>query len=1304
MKNSDLGRIGSGLSFSALVFGVLCVCFSIHADIMRVVSRWNVAAALVTGALGGVAAQGAGKCLRGHDGFCMWQPFRGGLSFVLLQYFGWLFYGVSMMMFAVLLYSHDRIVRKSGTISSVGLLASASVLTLITSIAKFQPRAETWLDQLHLIKRDNLVVIACAVSGLVFSVLVELKYEKLEQYHYGLRASILALMAVAGFLVLVIGKHRYRGKKIFHPFQGGFYFVLMQSSGWAGFGVGTSLFATVAFDDDVLPGILFSVTFLVSASLVLLVLSLDCFHEVETTRLLRKLRLTREMVGCVMIGLLATATNVLLDLAWRPQSFLSIFSVACHVLVAPSLHVFASRIHSSYHLWQPFCGGPRFIVLQGIGWTLFAISHVICVLAVINNVRLLVGASSFFVFLSDAVICLSLTFFVPESATETISGAPRSPLRRGSRPGDNLMNGEIVTSLMMIIGGAISLITVDWYPVPSVFSTWQICLCAMVLMLLSYVVAQLSGRKMYRNYPMIRPFHGGPDHVALQTVGWTIWGTLVALFSVLEINLAVGPDHVPQGSITACTLLAVFGYCILAASIPLYREEESEDGSLPQQGGRHRSAARLTLAELRSNEDRDRWIAAAQEASRLLPLLHSPELRQVLNALVDEVGSAALTQISPPRRKTDEGLGAMSLSVVLSSGALVVLVICEIFSILLDVLRRGAVIGPLAVCASTASVMSWLLTHGVAGQRRYPASYRWWMPFTGGFNFALMQTVAWGFCSMHLATLSVILYSLHVGIQPYLGSYMVLGFFGFTCHVLLVMSLSHFEPLALTMQHETGSTSFLARNSEWFVGSLLTIFALSTLAAADGVFLSGTKVLPVAPVIFCGTFALALAVPLGWISVMKSRSSPIVPVGSAATYHLSLVTEVFACTVIAVWLVQRMISSWGDRWYVSCICVAAVVHHVGLLLTIVWNEQHSLYVLALELVAEFVTFAIYSFHYVVVGVFVYIGFFVHLSYASIAFFAAVNLLSFNSPLAVRTVQVFTAAVLVVEGCRGAWGPVCFLCPVLLYSTLYRSESLWDRTRHSKWAASRATFFWECAARYFSYRVIVDEKAVEGARLRQPVLYGFHPHGVCPYTSMWGTHCHQWKVTGLPIPVVHASSFLLSVPVVRDLMLLLGVVDCSVAALRHTLHSGNCGLVVPGGMQEALQQYPPTEQVTLVVKNKGLFRVALQQGVGLVPVFCFGEADIISGIPLPSFQFWAKRKLGITYPQLPHGRLLLPLPRRRPVTVVVGESIFVEKVAYPTPADIDRLHREYYDKLGQLFDRHKASLGFPEAQLVFADSN
>jgi 2-acylglycerol O-acyltransferase 2 len=187
-----------------------------------------------------------------------------------------------------------------------------------------------------------------------------------------------------------------------------------------------------------------------------------------------------------------------------------------------------------------------------------------------------------------------------------------------------------------------------------------------------------------------------------------------------------------------------------------------------------------------------------------------------------------------------------------------------------------------------------------------------------------------------------------------------------------------------------------------------------------------------------------------------------------------------------------------------------------------------------------------------------------------------------------------------------------------------------------------------------------------------------------------------------VPVVHASSFLLAVPVVRDVLLLLGLADCSVAALRHTLDAGRCALVVPGGLQEALQPDPPSARITLVVKNKGMFRIALQRGVPVVPVFCFGEADIISGLPLPSFQVWAKRKLGLTYPQMPHGRLLLPLPRRQPVTVVVGACIHVQQAAYPTPADIDRLHRAYYTQLRALFERHKARCGIPEAQLVFAD--
>jgi hypothetical protein len=1294
---ADHNRMGRVLSYCAVVLSVLCVCFSVHADVVKLANKWNVAVAFVTGALGGAVAQAAGRSLRSADGFCMWQPFRGGLSFVLLQYFGWLFYGVALMMFLILFNSHSRANIKGGTLSSVGLLASAAVLTLLASVPYFKPLARSSIDDLRLIKKDNLVAIACIVSGLAFSLLVEIKFERLVEYDYGLRASILALMVVAAVFVVVVGKHRYRGQKIFHPFQGGFYFVLMQSSGWAGYAVGVSLFISVAFDEQALPGILLSVAVLLSSSLVLLILSLDCFHEVEATkRLLRKLRLTPEMVACVLIGLVATATNIILDLAWQQQSFLSIFSVACHVLVAPSLHVFSSHVHKKYYLWQPFCGGPRFVLLQGIGWTLYAVSHVLVVLAVANNVRLLVGASSLFVFLSDSVICVSLTFFVPEE--DERSGPLASPLHRlrGSAD-DMMMHGEIVTSLLMIIGGSISLITVDWYSLPPIFSKWLVCLFSMVLVLLSYGVAHLSGRRIHASYRLIHPFHGGPDHVVLQTVGWTIWGTLLAIFSVLEINLAVAPDHVLPGAITASTLLAVFGYCILAASVPLFQDDDQS--TLP----RINRICRVSLEVPSNPDEQEKWRSAAAEASRLLPLLESPELRQVLRSLVDEVEVAAsrvaTTSFVSAR---DQGFGAMSLAVVLSCASLVLLIICEILSVLLEASRRAAVIAPLAVCSSTALIMAWLLTHGVAGQRRFPETYRWWMPFSGGFNFALMQTVAWAFCSLHLATLSVIMFSLWVGLQLYIGSYVVLGFFGFTCQMLLVMSLSKFDPAAVRpttgRPSVRGAPSFLSRNSEWFVGSLLTIFALCTLAAADAELV--TFSLPMAPVIFCGTLALVLAVPLGWVSVMKSRSTlGHVAAATETTDRLSLVTEVFACTVIAVTLLQRMIFSWGNHWYVICLCCAAVVHHVGLLLTIVWNEQRSLYIVALELYAEFVTFAIYSFHYVVVGSFVYVGFFVDLSYASVSFFIAVNLLSYNSSVAVRTVQIFCTVVVLVEGLRGVIGPLLFLCPVLLYCCLYKSDALWDRSRFRPAFSSRASCFWECAARYFSLSVVSE---LDDGDAGKPMLFGFHPHGVCPYTSMWGTHCMAWRAAGLPVPVVHASSFLLSVPIVRDVLLALGVVDCSVTALRHTLGASMCALVVPGGLQEALQRSPPTERISLIVKNKGMFRLALQQGIGIVPVFCFGEVDIISGLPLPSFQMWAKRRLGVTYPQLPHGRLLLPLPRRQPVTVVVGSCIPVPKVPFPTPAEVDKLHGEYYAHLTDLFERHKAHCGVPDAQLILTD--
>jgi hypothetical protein len=80
--------------------------------------------------------------------------------------------------------------------------------------------------------------------------------------------------------------------------------------------------------------------------------------------------------------------------------------------------------------------------------------------------------------------------------------------------------------------------------------------------------------------------------------------------------------------------------------------------------------------------------------------------------------------------------------------------------------------------------------------------------------------------------------------------------------------------------------------------------------------------------------------------------------------------------------------------------------------------------------------------------------------------------------------------------------------------------------------------------------------------------------------------------------------------------------------------------------------------------------------------------------------WAKSRLGITYPQLPHGRLLLPIPRRLPIYVAVGEGIVVDAILDPRPVDVEALHREYYVALRELFERHKVAAGYPNSVLTF----
>ena len=65
-----------------------------------------------------------------------------------------------------------------------------------------------------------------------------------------------------------------------------------------------------------------------------------------------------------------------------------------------------------------------------------------------------------------------------------------------------------------------------------------------------------------------------------------------------------------------------------------------------------------------------------------------------------------------------------------------------------------------------------------------------------------------------------------------------------------------------------------------------------------------------------------------------------------------------------------------------------------------------------------------------------------------------------------------------------------------------------------------------------------------------------------------------------------------------------------------------------------------------------------------------------------------------------GRFGLPIPRRANITMLIGAPLLVEQVDEPTQAQIDAVHQRLLDAFVDLFDTHKAALGWAHKSIRF----
>lgn len=224
------------------------------------------------------------------------------------------------------------------------------------------------------------------------------------------------------------------------------------------------------------------------------------------------------------------------------------------------------------------------------------------------------------------------------------------------------------------------------------------------------------------------------------------------------------------------------------------------------------------------------------------------------------------------------------------------------------------------------------------------------------------------------------------------------------------------------------------------------------------------------------------------------------------------------------------------------------------------------------------------------------------------------------------------------------------------------------------------------------------------------IFGYHPHGIISHGA-WGafvTNALGFKelFPGITNTLLTLDSNF-RLPFNRDWILWMGLQSVSKESIWNILNKGgpnNDGqgravTIVVGGARESLEAQPGT--IRLILKGrKGFVKMALRTGADLVPVIGFGENDLYDQLspkthPLVHrLQMIFLKVFKFTVPAL-HGRGVLNydvgfMPYRRPVNIVVGKPIRVDRAHGPQPeqGEIDRLHERYVNEIEKLWNAYK----------------
>jgi hypothetical protein len=217
--------------------------------------------------------------------------------------------------------------------------------------------------------------------------------------------------------------------------------------------------------------------------------------------------------------------------------------------------------------------------------------------------------------------------------------------------------------------------------------------------------------------------------------------------------------------------------------------------------------------------------------------------------------------------------------------------------------------------------------------------------------------------------------------------------------------------------------------------------------------------------------------------------------------------------------------------------------------------------------------------------------------------------------------------------------------------------------------------------------INESFAVEGECERDLAIYVFHPHSIFAVSQLLhtGTTITDWPDKNTKA-VSH--SYIFNIPLVKDFVNSM-CISSEYSIMKDTLKRGSSISVSLGGMSES--EYLNENTLTFIVKKrKGIFKMALETGVPLIPVITYGETNIFKNGKYRFIEY-INSILGIhlslpTLQSLYNWFIIYKRPLDTKIETYIGEPVDVEQIENPSKRDIREVRKRYIQALRELYTK------------------